>query len=92
MATIEINNKNLLNFGCNGKILLDELMPVPDENDRVLILRHNKLIYVQEKTRCNITCKNSVEGNCIKDKKRFYLKMDAENRRERRKISCSLRH
>jgi hypothetical protein len=71
MATIEKNNKNLLNFSCNGKILLDELMPVPDKNNRMLILRHNKLIYVQEKTRYNITCKNSVEGNCIKGKKGF---------------------
>ena len=74
MATIEKNNKNLLNFSCNGKILLDELMPVPDKNNRMLILRHNKLIYVQEKTRYNITCKNSRDGIVKKIKKGFKQK------------------
>ncbi len=69
MATIEKNNKNLFNFGYKGKNLLDGLMSVPDNNDRMCILRHNKLIYVHEKTRCNTTCKNSAEGNWKKTKK-----------------------
>jgi hypothetical protein len=74
MATIEKNNKNLFNFGYKGKILLDELMSVPDNNDCMCILRQNKLIYVHEKTLCNVTCKNSVEGNWKKTKKGFIRK------------------
>jgi hypothetical protein len=91
MATIEKNNKNLFNFGYKGKILLDELMLVPDNNGHMCILRHKKLIYVHEKTRYNITCINSAEGNWKKTK-RFCAEMDSKNRRERRKSSCSLRH
>ena len=74
MATIEKNKKNLFDFGYKGKSLLDELMPVSDNNDRMCILRHNKLMYVYEKTRYSITCKKSAEGNWKKIKKRVYAK------------------
>jgi len=92
MATREKNNKNLFDFGYKGKSLLDELMPVSDNNDLMCILRYNKSIYVYEKTHCTITCKKKRRRQLEKDKKRVYSKMDAENPRERRKNSCSLRH
>ncbi|TRO46168.1 hypothetical protein E2P30_00555 [Candidatus Bathyarchaeota archaeon] len=74
MATIEKNNKNLFDFGYKGKSLLDELMPVSDNNDLMCILRYNKSIYVYEKTHCTITCKKSAEGNWKKIKKGFIRK------------------
>ena len=75
MATIEISNKDSFNSNCEGKLLLDELMSTPGNNEHMYISYNTVFTYVNGKTHYDNICKLSADAICENNKKRFKQKL-----------------
>jgi len=75
MATTRNSRKDSVNSNGESQLLLDELVPIQNNDEHTSIPYGDMLIYVHEKSHCHNNCKSVTAVKCKKTRKGLRQKL-----------------